>query len=157
MIERVQSKQQLHETVQELRKEGKKIVFTNGCFDLLHVGHARYMASAKALGDILIVGLNSDESVKRLKGATRPFVQQDDRAELLAFLEAIDYVTIFEEDTPEELIRFLKPDIHVKGGDYKPEELPEAKIVWHYGGKVEILPFVDGRSTTNLARRIRES
>ena len=131
------------------------VVFTNGCFDILHAGHVRYLNAAKALGDVLIVGLNSDESVRRLKGEGRPVNPEEDRAEVLAALRAVDHVIVFGEATAEELVRQLKPDIYVKGGDYSLETLPEAKIVHSYGGKTVLIPMVEGRSTTNVIRRLQ--
>ncbi|MBQ7198025.1 MAG: D-glycero-beta-D-manno-heptose 1-phosphate adenylyltransferase, partial [Selenomonadaceae bacterium] len=122
--------------------QGKKIVFTNGCFDILHVGHVRYLTTAKSFGDVLIVGLNTDESVRKLKGASRPINNQDDRAEVLLGLKAVDYVIFFGEDTAENLIAELQPDIYVKGGDYTLETLPEAKIVQAYGGQIELVQLV---------------
>ena len=141
--------------VEILKSQNKKVVFTNGCFDILHVGHLRYLNEAKKQGDILIIGVNSDASVKRLKGESRPINNQFDRAEMLGGLKAVDYTIIFEEDTPEKLIEFLKPSIHVKGGDYKKEDLPETKIVESYGGEVRILSFVEGKSTTNIVKKIQ--
>lgn len=141
--------------VEILKSQNKKVVFTNGCFDILHVGHLRYLNEAKKQGDVLIIGVNSDASVKRLKGETRPINNQFDRAEMLSGLKAVDYTVIFEEDTPEELIATLKPSIHVKGGDYKKEDLPETKIVESYGGEVRILSFVEGKSTTNIVKKIQ--
>jgi D-beta-D-heptose 7-phosphate kinase/D-beta-D-heptose 1-phosphate adenosyltransferase len=129
---------------------GKKIVFTNGCFDLLHAGHIHSLNQAAALGDKLIVGLNSDASVKRLKGERRPIQQEQNRALILASLCMVDAVVIFEEDTPLELIKNILPDVLVKGGDYTPESVVGAKEVMANGGKVEIIPLVPGLSTTNL-------
>lgn len=140
---------------EKLRAEGKTIVSTNGCFDILHVGHCRILQQSKALGDVLVVGLNADASVRRLKGPERPINQEDDRAELLAALEAVDYVTIFGEDTPVEFLKELRPHIHVKGADYKPSDLAETPVVESFGGRVEILKLVPGRSTTNLVSKIR--
>ena len=137
------------------KKDEKIVVFTNGCFDILHAGHVRYLNAAKALGDVLIVGLNSDESVRRLKGKGRPVNPAADRAEVLAALRAVDHVIVFGEATAEELVRQLKPDIYVKGGDYSLETLPEAKIVHSYGGKTVLIPMVEGRSTTNVIRRLQ--
>ncbi len=142
--------------VAELRRQGKRIVFTNGCFDLLHAGHVSYLAQAKSLGDVLIVGLNSDSSVRALKGSERPLVPQDDRALLLASLAFVDFVVLFDELTPHRLIEAIKPDIHVKGGDYTEADLPEAPLVRSYGGQVVILPKIEGRSTTDLVQRIRK-
>ena len=132
----------------------KKIVFTNGCFDIIHVGHVRYLTKAKSFGDVLIVGLNTDESVKKLKGESRPINNQNDRAEVLLGLKAVDYVILFGERTAENLIAELQPDIYVKGGDYTLETLPEAKIVQSYGGRVEIVNLVQGKSTTNIIKKI---
>ena len=140
-----------------LRSENKKIVFTNGCFDILHVGHVRYLSAAKDLGDILIVGLNTDASVKILKGNDRPINNENDRAEVLLALKAVDDVILFGEKTAENLIAKVKPDIYVKGGDYTLDTLPEAKIVQSYGGRVEFIPMVDGRSTTNVIKKIAKN
>lgn len=139
------------------KEQGKKVVFTNGCFDILHVGHISYLENAKKQGDLLIVGVNSDASTKRLKGPTRPVNSETDRATMLSALKSVDYTVIFEEDTPEDLIAYLKPTIHVKGGDYKKENLPETKIVEAYGGKVVILNFVEGKSTTNIIKKINQN
>ena len=140
---------------EELRQKGKKIVFTNGCFDILHAGHVRYLTAAKKLGDVLIVGLNTDESVRKLKGDNRPVNKQNDRAEVLLGLKAVDYVIFFGEQTAENLIAEVKPDIYAKGGDYTLETLPEAKIVQSYGGKVEFIQLVEGKSTTNIINAIQ--
>ena len=142
---------------EDLRRRGKKIVFTNGCFDIIHAGHVRYLATAKNFGDELIVGLNTDESVRRLKGAHRPINSQDDRAEVLLALKAVDHVIFFGEQTAENLIAEVKPDVYVKGGDYSLETLPEAKIVQRYGGRVELVNLVAGRSTTNVVKKILEA
>lgn len=138
----------------QLRSEGKKAVFTNGCFDILHVGHVRYLNAARELGDCLIVGLNSDDSVRRLKGPTRPVNTEADRSEVLSGLACVDYVIIFSEDTAETLIGELCPAIYVKGGDYSIERLPEAKIVAACGGQTILIPEVPGRSTTNMLRKL---
>lgn len=134
----------------------QKIVFTNGCFDILHVGHKRYLQQAATLGDILIVGVNSDASVKRLKGESRPVNTVVDRAEMLCALGFVDYVAVFDEDTPYELIKQIQPDVLVKGGDYQPDEVVGKDIVELRGGKVEIIPFVEGKSTTNIINQINE-
>jgi rfaE bifunctional protein nucleotidyltransferase chain/domain len=149
------NRQELAEELAKLRKQGKKIVTTNGCFDILHVGHMQILNQAKALGDVLVVGVNSDASVERLKGKERPVITADDRAELLANLNSVDYVTIFEEDTPTEFLEVAKPDIHVKGADYEITALEEAPLVESYGGKVVLLKLRPGRSTTNLIKKIR--
>jgi rfaE bifunctional protein nucleotidyltransferase chain/domain len=138
-----------------LRGQNKKIVFTNGCFDILHRGHIEYLTKAKEFGDVLIVGLNSDTSVKRLKGKDRPINPESDRARILDALKPVDYIVIFEEDTPLRLIQMVKPDVLVKGGDYKVEEIVGSEYVMSYGGKVEIIPFVEGKSTTKIIQKIK--
>jgi glycerol-3-phosphate cytidylyltransferase len=143
--------------IDKLKSENKTIIFTNGCFDILHSGHINYLARAKELGDILIVAVNSDASVKRLKGKERPINNLNDRMFLLASLCFIDYVTFFEEDTPNEIIKKIQPNIHVKGGDYKIEELPEKEIIESYGGKIVILPFIKGYSTTSLISKMKST
>ncbi len=147
----------LSQIVESYRKNNKKIVFTNGCFDILHSGHVSYLNTAKSLGDILIVGVNSDESVARLKGPTRPINKLTDRMNVLSALSSVDNVISFHEDTPINLIEIIKPDVFVKGGDYTEETLPEAPLVRKYGGKVEILPYIKDHSTTNIIRRIHET
>lgn len=139
-----------------LKSQNKKIVFTNGCFDLLHVGHVRYLQEAKKLGDVLVVGVNSDASVKRLKGPTRPVQIEGDRAEILAALGAVDYTVIFTEDTPLNLIETVKPDILVKGGDWKIDQIVGSDFVIANGGKVMSLQFVDGKSTTKLIEKAQK-
>ena len=134
------------------RQAGQRIVFTNGCFDILHRGHATYLQAARGLGDKLIVGVNADASVKRLKGKNRPVNQQEDRAYLLASLAAVDYVVIFPEDTPHELLSQLRPDVLVKGGDYQREEV----IGREFAGEVQLIDFVDGYSTTQTIQRMQE-
>lgn len=140
-----------------LKAAGKTIVFTNGCFDILHAGHVRYLTAAKELGNYLIVGLNSDESVRNLKGSERPVNCQEDRAEVLAALAATDYIVIFNEQTAQSLVEEIQPDIYVKGGDYCIEELPEAASVHANGGKVILLPEVKGRSSSNIIKKITNS
>ena len=144
------------------RAAGKRLVLTNGCFDLLHVGHLRGLRAARALGDLLVVGVNSDASVRRLKGEDRPLVSQDERAELLAALEPVDLVVVFEEPTAERLAEVVRPAIYAKGGDYAasgsrfdPARLPEAKVVAAHGGETVLVPLVPGRSTSDLVGRIR--
>lgn len=139
-----------------LREDGKSIVFTNGCFDILHVGHVRYLSAARSEGDILVVGLNSDKSVRSIKNKNRPIVNQDQRGEVLASLECVDYITIFDNPDPLELIRTLKPDILVKGADWKEEEIIGADVVKAHGGKVVRIPFVSEISTSRLLKRIVE-
>lgn len=144
----------------ELKAEGKVLVFTNGIFDILHVGHARYLAAARALGDVLLVGVNGDSSARSLKGAPRPILPELERAELVAALGVVDYVTIFDEPTAEELVRVIEPDIYAKGGDYFPQggkELPEAKAVASFGGQVKILPLYPGHSTSEILARIQRA
>jgi rfaE bifunctional protein nucleotidyltransferase chain/domain len=142
-----------------VRQEGRPVVWTNGCFDLLHVGHVRNLQAARSRGDFLVVGVNSDASVCQLKGPGRPLVPAAQRAEVLAALECVDYVVVFEERTPEAAITRLQPDVHCKGADYAPpngKPIPEAPIVAAYGGRIEFLPLVPSLSTSELVRRIRE-
>lgn len=141
--------------IEELKLQGKKVVFTNGCFDILHVGHLRYLNDAKKQGDVLIVGVNSDESVRRLKGPTRPINNEIDRAEMLSGLKTVDFTLIFDELTPIETLEKIKPSIHVKGGDYTKEQLPETATVEKNGGEVIILSYVEGKSTTNIVNKIQ--
>jgi D-beta-D-heptose 7-phosphate kinase/D-beta-D-heptose 1-phosphate adenosyltransferase len=149
----VVSRDQAEKVFSDLRKS-KRIVFTNGCFDLLHVGHVRYLQEARKLGDLLVVGVNSDASVKRLKGPQRPIQNESDRAEILAALGCVDYTIIFEEDTPLELIKQVMPQILVKGGDWKPESIVGSDIVTAAGGVVMSLSFIEGRSTTQIISKI---
>ena len=148
---------ELAKILQAEREKGKKIVFTNGCFDIFHVGHSRYLRQASTYGDILVVGVNSDASVKRLKGPERQIISEEERMELLADLQCVSYVVKFEEDTPYELIKKLQPDIITKGGDYKPEEVVGKDIVEARGGKVVICKLVEGKSTTNIITKIRNA
>lgn len=134
--------------------KNKKVVFTNGCFDILHRGHVTYLNEARALGDVLVIGLNSDKSVSKLKGPSRPLNSEEDRKFVLENLKSVDCVQIFTEDTPVELLKIIKPQIYVKGGDYKVEDLPEAPVVNSYGGEVKLLSFVKGFSTTNVIKKI---
>ena len=142
--------------INKIKAERKKIVFTNGCFDLLHVGHIRYLAQAKKLGDFLIIGLNSDSSVKELKGKDRPINSFDDRATLLSAIESVDLVIMFEEQTPENLIKDIVPDILVKGGDYNIEDIVGYQTVMQNGGQVKTLSFYDGYSSTNYINKIKK-
>jgi D-beta-D-heptose 7-phosphate kinase/D-beta-D-heptose 1-phosphate adenosyltransferase len=144
------------EIINRIKAERKKIVFTNGCFDLLHVGHIRYLAQAKKLGDFLIIGLNSDSSVKELKGKDRPINSFDDRATLLSAIESVDLVIMFEEQTPENLIKDIVPDILVKGGDYNIEDIVGYQTVMQNGGQVKTLSFYDGYSSTNYINKIKK-
>lgn len=144
------------EIINRIKAERKKIVFTNGCFDLLHVGHIRYLAQAKKLGDYLIIGLNSDSSVKELKGEDRPINSFEDRATLLLAIEPVDLVVMFEEQTPKNLIKDIVPDILVKGGDYNIEDIVGYQIVIQNGGQVKTLSFYDGYSSTNYINKIKK-
>lgn len=139
------------------RPRPERLVFTNGCFDLLHRGHVEYLERARALGDALVVGLNTDASVRRLKGPPRPLMAQDDRAVVVAALASVDAVTFFDEDTPRELIAELLPDVLAKGGDYAPDEIVGRQEVEAAGGQVHVIPFVEGFSTTSFIERIRRT
>ena len=141
--------------IAEVREAGGRVVFTNGCFDLLHPGHVSYLWAARSLGDALVVGLNSDASIKKLKGPSRPVVPEGDRALVLSALEPVDAVVVFGEDTPVRLMRELRPAVYVKGGDYRIEDLPEAKVAEEIGAEVNLLPFEPGYSTTALIERIK--
>jgi D-beta-D-heptose 7-phosphate kinase/D-beta-D-heptose 1-phosphate adenosyltransferase len=154
---KIVSREEIKQIALKLKARGKKVVFTNGCFDILHLGHIRYLKEAKNLGDILILGLNSDNSVRRIKAAPRPYVPETERAEIMAALECVDYVCVFDEDTPTRLIETIKPDLHVKGGDYQVDDLIEKEVVKAHGGEVAILSKVAGRSTTNLVEKIKQS
>jgi D-beta-D-heptose 7-phosphate kinase/D-beta-D-heptose 1-phosphate adenosyltransferase len=163
-IERLDSQQQADKIcsreearlrVQARRQQGKKVVFTNGCFDLLHVGHVTYLEQARRLGDYLVVGLNTDRSVRALKGPTRPVIREEDRARVLAALEAVDAVILFDEDTPLDLIRALRPDVLVKGSDYTEGQVVGAEEVSSWGGRVELVPVIDGKSTSGIIGAIK--
>lgn len=138
------------------QQEGKRVVFTNGCFDLLHPGHVTYLEAARALGDFLVIGLNSDDSIRRLKGDSRPVNQLADRAHMLAGLRSVDLVVPFSEDTPIKLISALLPDVLVKGGDYQADDIVGAKEVREAGGEVVVVPFLDGHSSTSLIGKIQK-
>ncbi len=144
----------LRRALEDPKKQGKRIVFTNGCFDLLHIGHIRYLEKAKSLGNILVVGVNSDQSVRSLKGPQRPITPLEERMEILSSLECVDYVTFFEESTPLGLISLLEPHVLVKGGDWSKETTVGKEVVERLGGEVVILPFVEGGSTSNLVETI---
>jgi len=150
------NRKDIAEVSDNLKKNGKKIIFTNGCFDILHSGHVTYLNKSKELGDVLIVGLNSDNSVRRLKGASRPINNEIDRAYILDNLKSVDYVSIFDEDTPLELIKKVLPDIITKGGDYKKENVVGYSVVKEYGGDVVIIDLVEGKSTTDIIKRIEK-
>lgn len=155
--QKIQTAGTLHDTVARWRAAGERIVFTNGCFDILHYGHLHYLAHARDLGDRLVIGLNSGDSVRRLKGPSRPINDEHTRAHLLAALEVVDAVVFFDEDTPLELIKAAMPDVLVKGGDWKPEQIVGSDVVLAHGGQVLSLPFVDGYSTTNIEKKIKAS
>jgi D-glycero-beta-D-manno-heptose 1-phosphate adenylyltransferase len=152
---KIQDWDTLANSVKEWQSKGKKVVFTNGCFDLLHYGHIHYLAEARDLGDKLIVAMNSAASVKRLKGEHRPINDELTRQHLLAALEFVDAVVVFEEDDPFDLIKLIMPDILVKGGDWQPHQIIGSDVVLANGGKVQSLPYIDGYSTTNLEKKIR--
>ena len=153
--EKIVTRSHIEAFIEHIKSSGSHIVFTNGCFDILHVGHARYLAQARELGDYLVVGLNSDVSVRGLKGDSRPVIPEDERAEMLAHLECVDCVCLFDELRPDNLIELVRPHIHAKGGDYTAEQLPEAEVVRRNGGRVEILSLFEGKSTTNIVEKIK--
>lgn len=160
MLTQILAKQHIFESiniaVKQWKSSGEKIVFTNGCFDLIHYGHLHYLAEAAALGDRLIVGLNSDDSVKRLKGSQRPIKDETNRSFLLASLAVVDAVVLFTEDTPLHLIDLVRPNVLVKGGDWKPHQIVGSNIVLNDGGEVKSLAFVEGHSTTSLIEKIQQ-
>jgi rfaE bifunctional protein nucleotidyltransferase chain/domain len=151
---RVLDRSELITIVEKARKDGRRIVFANGCFDVLHVGHVRYLEAAKALGDLLIVGINSDRQARRLKGEGRPVMSRDQRAEIVAALEAVDFVTVFEEPTVEELLLTLKPDIHAKGTDYTEDSVPERDVVRSFGGRVAIVGDPKNHSSSEMIDKV---
>ena len=146
----------LPELINRLKNEGKKIVSTNGCFDILHVGHVRYLEKTKTFGDVLIVALNSDKSVKMLKGESRPINNEQDRAEVLLGLRSVDYVVLFDEISPKYLFKIIKPDVYTKGGDYNVDNLPEAEVIKNVGGRIEFIEFVQGKSTTATINKMKQ-
>ena len=148
--EKIKGREELAQIIEGLKREGKKIVFTNGCFDLLHAGHVTYLEEARGFGDVLVVGVNSDSSVRRIKGSGRPIVPLEQRMAVLAALEAVDYVVPFEEDTPYELIALLRPNILVKGGDWRAEEVVGRELV----EEIRIIPYLEGVSTSGIIQRI---
>jgi D-beta-D-heptose 7-phosphate kinase/D-beta-D-heptose 1-phosphate adenosyltransferase len=152
--DKIKSLAALKKITSRLKKRGKKIVFTNGCFDLLHFGHAKYLEEAKGKGDVLVVAVNSDRSVRKIKGKLRPLVKQNDRLSVLAALESVDYVFLFNEETPLRVIRELKPDILIKGADWNKNNIVGADIVRKLGGRVLTVKLAKGRSTTNLIKKI---
>lgn len=157
MNRKVLTSPQLSRKLKSLHKKGKKIVFTNGCFDILHAGHIRLLARSKKLGDLLVVGINTDRSVKKLKGPTRPVFNEKERALMLAALEPVDFVTFFGEPTPQKLIDRLQPDVIVKGGDYSPKTVVGAQTIKKNGGKVVIFPLVKGKGTSQIIKKILRS
>ena len=154
MLAKIKTTAELVPLLSLLRATGKKIVFTNGCFDLIHTGHTRYLATARSLGDILVVAINSDASVRLIKGDKRPITSQADRAETLAALESVDFVTVFDEPDPYKVIASLQPDVLVKGGDWSVEKIIGRDIVEARGGRVANVPYVDGASTTGIIEKI---
>ena len=151
---KIVNKEEIIDIVKNLKKENKKTVFTNGCFDILHVGHVRYLKASKKCGDVLIVGVNSDSSVRNLKGPTRPINNENDRAEIVSELGFVDYVVLFSENSPAKLLEEIKPDIYTKGADYTLETLPEAPVAIKNNIKVEFINLVEGKSTTNTIKAI---
>lgn len=154
MRQKIKARKELVGIITDLKTKGKRIVFTNGCFDLLHIGHVRYLEKAKALGDVLVVGVNSDSSVRKLKGRRRPILPEQERAEILSGLGCVDYVALFNEIDPLKLITSLKPNVLVKGGDWTKEQTVGKEVVERSGGEVVILPFVKGASTSSLIETI---
>ncbi|MCX5833065.1 MAG: D-glycero-beta-D-manno-heptose 1-phosphate adenylyltransferase [Deltaproteobacteria bacterium] len=148
------SRHELKKEIDKLKKAGKKIIFTNGCFDILHTGHTRYLREARKLGDILVVGVNSDASVRAIKGSKRPIVPQAERADIMASLESVDFVILFDETTPLELIEYLKPHTIVKGGDWAEKDIVGGEAVRKWGGAVAVIPEIKGASTTNILEKI---
>jgi len=154
-MNKILERNELRGKMEELRNKGKKIAFTNGCFDILHVGHVRYLREARKTADVLVLALNSDSSVRSIKGEKRPLMNEKERAEILAALEFVDFVTIFPELTPLELINYLKPDVLIKGGDWPEEKVVGREEVKQWGGRVAIIPEVEGKSTTNIVEKIK--
>jgi rfaE bifunctional protein nucleotidyltransferase chain/domain len=153
-MSKITPRNELKATVERLKREGKKVVFTNGCFDILHAGHTRYLREARKMGDALILALNSDSSVRSIKGPMRPIVPEAERAEVVAALDSVDYVTVFDELTPLELIEYLRPDVIVKGGDWAEKDIVGAETVRKWGGRVAIMPMIEGASTTNIIDKV---
>lgn len=151
---KILSQGELKKEIEKLKGAGKRIVFTNGCFDILHTGHTRYLREARKLGDVLVLGLNSDASIRSIKGEKRPIVPEAERADVMASLESVDYLTIFNEPTPLELIELLKPDVLVKGGDWAEKDIVGGDAVRKWGGTVAVIPEIKGASTTNIIEKI---
>jgi rfaE bifunctional protein nucleotidyltransferase chain/domain len=156
-MSKITPRNELKAKIDRLKREGKKVVFTNGCFDILHAGHTRYLREARKLGDTLILALNSDSSVRSIKGPMRPIVPEAERAEVVAALDSVDYVTVFDELTPLELIEFLRPDVIVKGGDWAEKDIVGAEAVRKWGGRVAIMPEIEGASTTNIIDKVLQA
>src|SRR4030042_1165489 len=154
MKQKVKARRELLRIIKDLKTKGKRIVFTNGCFDLLHIGHVHYLEGAKALGDVLVVGVNGDASVRKLKGPKRPILPEAERAEILSGLGCVDYITLFNETDPLKLITSLRPDVLAKGGDWAKEQIVGKEVVERAGGEVVIIPFVKGASTSHLIQTI---
>jgi D-beta-D-heptose 7-phosphate kinase/D-beta-D-heptose 1-phosphate adenosyltransferase len=154
-MDKILERTTLKDKLDALRAQGKKIAFTNGCFDILHVGHIRYLREAKKTADVLVLALNSDSSVRSIKGEKRPVVGEQERAEIMAALEFIDFVTVFPEPTPLELINLLKPDVLIKGGDWPEEKVVGREEIRKWGGRVAIIPEIEGKSTTNIVEKIK--
>ena len=157
MSGKLKSFEEIKAIVNQARKNGKRVAFTNGCFDLLHRGHVHVLRQAKACGDLLIVGINSDESVKQIKGPARPVLPEWDRCELLSAMEMVDFVTLFNEPNPHDLISAVRPDVLVKGGDWNAEKIIGADVVEETGGRVVVVPYIKGFSTTEIIERIKNS
>ncbi len=154
MNDKILKREDLKKELEALRRQGRKIAFTNGCFDILHVGHVRYLREAKKTADVLVLALNSDISVRTIKGEKRPLVPQEERADVVAALESINYVTLFDEPTPLELIEYLRPDVLIKGGDWAEENIVGRDSVKSWGGKVVVIPETEGASTTNIIDKV---
>jgi rfaE bifunctional protein nucleotidyltransferase chain/domain len=154
MKQKIKGNKELQKIIDDLKAKGRRIVFTNGCFDLLHIGHIRYLEEAKALGDVLVIGVNSDHSVRNLKGLQRPILPEEERAEILSGLGCVDYITIFNEPDPYQLISLLQPHVLVKGGDWTKETTVGGELIEKLGGEVVILPFAKGSSTSNIIETI---
>lgn len=157
MRNKIKKLDELKTELKEKKEAGELIVFTNGCFDILHVGHIRYLKKAASLGDKLVLAVNSDSSVQNLKGGNRPFVPETERLEMLSALEMVDYLILFSEINAKALLEEIQPQLYVKGGDYRIEDLPEAETVYDYGGKIVLITEIKGKSTTNLIKKIRQS
>ena len=154
-MQKLVKEDEINALIKKLRSENKTIVFTNGCFDILHAGHVRYLKESKSKGDVLIVGLNSDSSIKKIKGESRPINNEQDRTEVLSALENVNYIIVFNETTPVKLLDKIKPDIYTKGADYTIETLPETDTVIKNGGRVEFIKLVEGKSTTKIIDKIK--